>query len=168
MTGGFAASPAGINPNVLSDEEVVDTARRLGSQLVVSSYNEPLITAEWAGSIFEQAKEAGLTTGFVSNGNATPEVLDYLRPLTHCYKVDLKSMRQENYRALGGQLSLASGGRAKKLVDGERVRSPIALRECSDGIALRSNSVRASHARRRAGQRPRAPDGPPCSSRPVW
>jgi pyruvate formate lyase activating enzyme len=89
---------------VLSDEDVVDTARRLGSRLVVSSYNEPLITAEWAGAIFEQAKEAGLTTGFVSNGNATPEVLDYLRPLTDCYKVDLKSMRQENYRALGGQL----------------------------------------------------------------
>ncbi|NIP69023.1 MAG: radical SAM protein, partial [Planctomycetales bacterium] len=64
---------AGVNPHVLSDEDVVDTARRLGSRLVVSSYNEPLITAEWAGSIFEQAKEAGLTTGFVSNGNATPE-----------------------------------------------------------------------------------------------
>jgi pyruvate formate lyase activating enzyme len=95
---------AGVAPRRLSDEDVIDTARRLGSRLVVSSYNEPLITAEWAGAIFEQAKEAGLTTGFVSNGNATPEALDYLRPLTDCYKVDLKSMRQENYRALGGQL----------------------------------------------------------------
>jgi len=95
---------AGVDPHVLADEEVVDTARRLGSRLVVSSYNEPLITAEWAGSIFKHAKKAGLTTGFVSNGNATPEVLDYLRPLTDCYKVDLKSIRQENYRALGGQL----------------------------------------------------------------
>jgi len=95
---------AGVAPRVLSDEEVVNTARRLGSRLVVSSYNEPLITAEWAASIFELAKEVGLTTGFVSNGNATPEVLDYLRPLTDGYKVDLKSMRQENYRALGGQL----------------------------------------------------------------
>jgi pyruvate formate lyase activating enzyme len=71
---------------------------------VVSSYNEPLITAEWAASIFKLAKAEGLTTGFVSNGNATPEVLDYLRPLTDCYKVDLKSMQQKNYRQLGGQL----------------------------------------------------------------
>jgi pyruvate formate lyase activating enzyme len=95
---------AGVAPQVVSDEDVINTARRLGSQLVVSSYNEPLITAEWAGSIFEVAKEEGLITGFVSNGNATPEVLDYLRPVTDCYKVDLKSMRQENYRTLGGQL----------------------------------------------------------------
>jgi pyruvate formate lyase activating enzyme len=95
---------AGVGPQLISDEEVVGTARRLNSRLVVSSYNEPLITAEWARAIFEPAKEAGMTTGFVSNGNATPEALDYLRPLTDCYKVDLKSMRQENYRALGGQL----------------------------------------------------------------
>jgi pyruvate formate lyase activating enzyme len=95
---------AGVAPHTVSAREMVDTARRLGSRLVVSSYNEPLITAEWAGSVFKLAKEAGLTTGFVSNGNATPEVLDYLRPLTDCYKVDLKSMRQKNYRELGGQL----------------------------------------------------------------
>lgn len=95
---------AGLAPHLISAEEVVATGRRLGSRLVVSSYNEPLITAEWAGSIFELARGAGLTTGFVSNGNATPEALDYLRPLTDCYKVDLKSMRQENYRVLGGQL----------------------------------------------------------------
>jgi pyruvate formate lyase activating enzyme len=43
-------------------------------------------------------------TGFVSNGNATPEALDFIKPYTDCYKVDLKSMRQENYRELGGQL----------------------------------------------------------------
>jgi pyruvate formate lyase activating enzyme len=95
---------AGVAPHTVSAREMVNTARRLGSRLVVSSYNEPLITAEWAGAVFKLAKEAGLTTGFVSNGNATPEALDYLRPLTDCYKVDLKSMRQKNYRELGGQL----------------------------------------------------------------
>jgi pyruvate formate lyase activating enzyme len=46
----------------------------------------------------------GLFTGFVSNGNATPQALDYIKPYTDCYKVDLKSMRQKNYRELGGQL----------------------------------------------------------------
>ena len=39
---------------------------------VVSTYNEPLITSEWAVAVFKEAKAAGLTTGFVSNGNGTP------------------------------------------------------------------------------------------------
>jgi pyruvate formate lyase activating enzyme len=95
---------AGTPPHPISAEQVVSTARRLGSQVVVSSYNEPLISAEWAVAIFKLAKQSGMLTGFVSNGHATPEVLDYLRPVTDCYKVDLKSMRQETYRRLGGQL----------------------------------------------------------------
>ncbi|NJN99911.1 MAG: radical SAM protein, partial [Anaerolineales bacterium] len=79
-------------------------AKKTGVRLVVSSYNEPLITAEWSMEIFKQAKAAGLLTGFVSNGNATPEALDFVKPYTDCYKVDLKSMRQQNYRELGGQV----------------------------------------------------------------
>jgi pyruvate formate lyase activating enzyme len=95
---------AGIAPNPVSAQSLVEAAQRTNAQLVVSSYNEPLITAEWSQAIFKQAKAAGLVTGFVSNGNATPEALDYLKPHTDCYKVDLKSMLQENYRELGGQL----------------------------------------------------------------
>lgn len=95
---------AGVTPSPVSAESLTQAALRTDARLVVSSYNEPLITSEWAVEIFKQAKEAGLVTGFVSNGNATPEALDYLKPYTDCYKVDLKSMRQENYRELGGQL----------------------------------------------------------------
>jgi pyruvate formate lyase activating enzyme len=72
--------------------------------MVVSSYNEPLITTEWAVEIFQHARRAGLLTGYVSNGNATPEVLDHLRPHLDCYKVDLKTMQDKNYRWLGGVL----------------------------------------------------------------
>jgi pyruvate formate lyase activating enzyme len=95
---------AGAPPTEFTPATLLETAKRAGSRLVVSSYNEPLITTEWAAAIFAPAKEAGLLTGFVSNGNATPEALDYLKPLTDAYKVDLKSMRQKNYRELGGQL----------------------------------------------------------------
>src|SRR6185503_4255433 len=52
---------------------LVELAQREGARLVVSSYNEPLITAEWAVAVFEKAKPAGLACAFVSNGNATPE-----------------------------------------------------------------------------------------------
>ena len=95
---------AGVAPTHFTPETLVQAAPRTGAQVVVSSYNEPLITAEWAVDIFKQAKAAGLITGFVSNGNATPEALDYIKPYADCYKVDLKSMRQKNYRALGGQV----------------------------------------------------------------
>ena len=49
--------------------------------MVTSTYNEPLITSEWAAAVFRPARAAGLLTSYVSNGNGTPEVVDYLRPL---------------------------------------------------------------------------------------
>jgi len=96
---------AGVAPTPVTPRALVDAARRQGAALVGSSYNEPLITSEWAVAIFKEAKAAGLRTCYVSNGNATPEVLDFLRPWTDCYKVDLKAMTQRHYRTLGGQLS---------------------------------------------------------------
>lgn len=71
---------------------------------ITSTYNEPLITAEWAHDIFTLARAAGIRTGFVSNGHATPEVLDYLTPVLDAFKVDLKAFRPDTYRALGGKL----------------------------------------------------------------
>ena len=79
-------------------------ATRLGAQVVVSTYNEPLITSEWAVSIFREAREAGLLTAFVSNGNGTPRVLDYIGPWIDLYKVDLKSFDDRHYRELGGRI----------------------------------------------------------------
>lgn len=88
----------------ISPEQMVSYAVRHGARVVVSSYNEPLITSEWAVSIFKEAKAAGLDCAFVSNGNATPEVLDYLRPYLTAYKIDLKTMQDKHYRQLGGVL----------------------------------------------------------------
>jgi pyruvate formate lyase activating enzyme len=85
-------------------EQLVRLALESGSAAVVSTYNEPLITAEWAVAVFREAHRAGLLTGFVSNGNATPEVLEYLRPHLDLFKVDLKSFDDRRYRQLGGRL----------------------------------------------------------------
>ncbi|HEV2911947.1 MAG TPA: AmmeMemoRadiSam system radical SAM enzyme [Pyrinomonadaceae bacterium] len=93
---------AGVAPNVVTAERLVALARSYGAQMVGTSYNEPLITAEWAIEVFKRAKPAGFKTAFISNGNATPQVLDYIRPWTDCYKIDLKSMSDRNYRQLGG------------------------------------------------------------------
>jgi pyruvate formate lyase activating enzyme len=94
----------------LGPEQIVEAARRNGSRLVVSSYNEPLITAEWAVAVFQQAKEAGIACAFVSNGNATPEALDFLRPWIAAYKIDLKGFDDKRYRTLGGTLEHVTEG----------------------------------------------------------
>ncbi len=88
----------------IEPEHLIDAAVRSQAEIVVSTYNEPLISAEWAVAIFQKARRAGLMTGFVSNGNATPEVLGYLRPWLDMYKVDLKSFSDRHYHELGGRL----------------------------------------------------------------
>src|SRR6202162_6436296 len=95
-----ASAVAPVRP--VTPTQLVEVARRERARLVVSSYNEPLITAEWAVSVFKEAKTAGLACAFVSNGNATPEVLDFLRPWLTSYKIDLKSFSDRTYRSLGG------------------------------------------------------------------
>jgi len=85
-------------------ESLVEAARLSGAQVVASSYNEPLITSEWAAAVFAEARAAGLTCAYISNGNATRETLEYLRPYIAGYKIDLKSMQDRHYRRLGGVL----------------------------------------------------------------
>jgi pyruvate formate lyase activating enzyme len=91
-------------PEEITPRELVTQARRHGARIVTSTYNEPLITSEWAIAVFKEARAAGLVCSYVSNGNGTPEVLDYIRPWVSLYKVDLKSFRDRHYRDLGGTL----------------------------------------------------------------
>jgi len=85
-------------------EQLVHEAVARRAEIMVSTYNEPLITSEWAVSVFKLARGAGLMTGFVSNGNGTPEALNYLRPWVDLFKVDLKCFDDRRYRKLGGRL----------------------------------------------------------------
>jgi pyruvate formate lyase activating enzyme len=88
----------------ISPEQLVSYALRSGVGVIASSYNEPLITSEWAVSIFKLAVAEGLKCVYISNGNATPQVLAYLRPYLSGYKIDLKTMQDRQYRQLGGVL----------------------------------------------------------------
>jgi len=106
----WVTSQALRDPNAVSPpleatpEALVQDALRQGAKVLVSTYNEPLITSEWAVAVFKEAKRAGLVTGFVSNGNGTPQVLEYLRPWIDLYKVDLKSFDDRHYHELGGRI----------------------------------------------------------------
>jgi pyruvate formate lyase activating enzyme len=92
---------AGFRPSHATPEELVKAALAHNASTISSTYNEPLITADWAVDVFKLAKEQGLPGSFVSNGNATPEVLEFIRPYVDFYKVDLKSFSEKSYRQLG-------------------------------------------------------------------
>jgi pyruvate formate lyase activating enzyme len=100
----------GTPPQEVTPADVVAAAKRTGARILTSTYNEPLITSEWGVEIFKAGKAAGLTGSYVSNGNATPEVLDYIRPWVELYKIDLKSFDDRHYRQLGGVLKTVLDG----------------------------------------------------------
>ncbi len=102
-----ALTEEGVANQVMSitPSQVAAYARREGARLIASSYNEPLITSEWAVAIFKEAVARGLECVYVSNGNVTRAVLEYLRPYMVGYKIDLKSRSDKTYRRLGAQLN---------------------------------------------------------------
>ena len=93
-----------LNFSSITAVEICDLAQQQGAKSVISTYNEPLITSEWAVEVFREAEQRGLKTGYVSNGHGTPEVLEYLKPWLDLFKIDLKSFSAKNYRRLGGNL----------------------------------------------------------------
>jgi pyruvate formate lyase activating enzyme len=107
LTSQVMRDPAASSPPMdVSAEELVDLALQHGARIVTSTYNEPLITSEWAVEVFRAARPRGLVTSYVSNGNATEQVLRYLEPWVDLYKVDLKGFDDAHYRKLGGVLSV--------------------------------------------------------------
>lgn len=90
----------------VTPEELVHSAIEEGAEIIASSYNEPLITTEWAVEIFTLAKREGLRCVYVSNGFATPEVMLKLKPVLDGYKVDLKCFSDEKYHSVGGKLQV--------------------------------------------------------------
>jgi pyruvate formate lyase activating enzyme len=97
--------PAAVSPpRLTTPEQLVQLALTNGAPVIASTYNEPLITSEWAVTVFRCARAHGLTTAYISNGNSTPRVLDYLRPWVDLYKVDLKGFDDRRYHELGGVL----------------------------------------------------------------
>ena len=92
------------SPEDLTAQDLVQLSLRSQARILASTYNEPLITSEWAVEVFSQARRLGIKTAYISNGNGTPEVLEFLHPWLDMYKVDLKSFRDKNYRKLGGRI----------------------------------------------------------------
>jgi len=97
---------ARATPTPTTAERIVALAHERRCEVVASTYNEPLITSEWAVAVFRLARQAGLRTAYISNGHASPEVLDYLAPWLDACNVDLKCFNERSYRRLGGRLTV--------------------------------------------------------------
>lgn len=91
-------------PQYIDAERIVALALEHDCPVITSTYNEPLITTEWAVEVFKLGKQSGLRGSYVSNGNATPEVIEYMRPWVDLCNVDLKAFSDKSYRRLGGVL----------------------------------------------------------------
>jgi pyruvate formate lyase activating enzyme len=95
---------AGGTVHPVGADELVHVAVAQRCSVITSTYNEPLITSEWAHEVFTRARAEGIKTTYVSNGHATPEVLDYLASVLDGMKVDLKAFSASAYASLGGRL----------------------------------------------------------------
>ena len=88
--------------------EIVRRAFELSARRCIGiayTYNEPLVNWEFLRDTAQLAHEAGLVNVLVSNGMATPYVLEQVAPLIDAANIDLKCFTEEGYRALGGDLN---------------------------------------------------------------
>lgn len=105
------------HPTEIDAKTLATRAHAEGCKVICSAYNEPMISAEWAGAVFGEAKALGLTTALVSDGHTTHEALSMLRPVADVFRVDLKAATEVQYKTLGGNLApvLASVETARSL-----------------------------------------------------
>ena len=91
-------------PEDVRAEDLVERATAAGCRVLCAAYNEPAIAAEWVRTVFGLARARGLVTALITDGNTTRALLEYLRPVTDVYRVDLKAFTEVGYHQLGGRL----------------------------------------------------------------
>ena len=88
--------------SALSTREIVGAALGRGCGCISFTYTEPTVFFEYALDTAIVARAAGLKTVFVTNGYMTPECLQKIGPYLDACNVDLKSFREEFYKARCG------------------------------------------------------------------
>lgn len=102
-------SPEMSEDHYLSPTELADIAlqcREKGNIGVAFTYNEPLVGWEYVLDTARLVKEAGMKNVMVTNGTASPEILEKLLPYIDGMNIDLKGFSEEYYRKLGGRLTV--------------------------------------------------------------
>jgi len=77
--------------------EIVELAKRTGSQGIAYTYNEPTIFLEYAHDVGLEAHKEGIFNVFVSNGFGTPEGVKLMSEFLDCITVDFKGNGQPSF-----------------------------------------------------------------------
>lgn len=91
----------------IAPEELVHLAERLRAEDrrvagIAYTYNEPLAGWEYVRDCAELARRHRLVNVLVSNGCASPQVINTVAPLIDAVNIDLKGFSPAAYRRLGG------------------------------------------------------------------
>jgi pyruvate formate lyase activating enzyme len=86
----------------LAPEVLIEISHRERVDGLSFTYNEPTLWVEYAQRAMTLAKEAGLSTNWVTNGYLTSDTLDYLGQSLDSFRVDIKGFSEKTYRLIGG------------------------------------------------------------------
>ncbi len=92
----------------VTPEELIERALELrarGNIGIAYTYNEPLIMPEFIQDTAFPAHDAGLKNVLVTNGMADPDSLKSLLPAIDALNIDLKTIRADQYKKIGGDLA---------------------------------------------------------------
>lgn len=96
------AGSLSMSPEHLAEMALELQRRDVRNIGIAYTYNEPLIGWEYVRDTARLAKEYGLVNVLVTNGTASPEVLETLLPYIDAMNIDLKGFRPDYYQMLGG------------------------------------------------------------------
>ncbi len=86
----------------LAPEVLIEISHRERTDGLSFTYNEPTLWVEYARRAMTLAKEAGLSTNWVTNGYLTSDALDYIGGSLDSFRVDIKGFSEKTYRRIGG------------------------------------------------------------------
>lgn len=89
------SDPEDVGLREESPVEGVEAAEAAGCGGVAYTYNEPIVWLEHALEGCREAKDRGMYTAFVTNGNFTPESLDLVAPHLDAANVDVKAFGEQ-------------------------------------------------------------------------
>ncbi len=100
------AQPRRTFMRTLPPETLIDMALDSGCPSISFTYSEPTLHIEYVKTCMKLARQAGLKTILVTNGNLLAQPASDILALTDATNVDIKTASDETYRTvLGGSLS---------------------------------------------------------------
>ena len=93
-----------VGPKALVEKALALKDR--GNIGIAFTYNEPLVGYEYIRDTAKLARDEGLLTVVVTNGQIEEEPLRELLPLISAWNIDLKSFSEDAYKKLGGRLEV--------------------------------------------------------------